>query len=79
MLHLNPSRLPDCRAQGLPLPLCARRMWRNTVVTRFVDWLRQHNAQIPQEQRYAQGAGFYGLDLYSLHESGTACSAKLCH
>ncbi|EFN51233.1 hypothetical protein CHLNCDRAFT_141245 [Chlorella variabilis] len=47
----------------------ANMMWRNTVVTRFVDWLRQHNAQIPQEQRYAQGAGFYGLDLYSLHES----------
>ncbi|MFN8674732.1 MAG: erythromycin esterase family protein [Thermomicrobiales bacterium] len=40
-----------------------RWMWRNTDVREFVEWLRAHNAQrdIP--------AGFYGLDLYSLHTS----------
>ena len=32
-------------------------MWRNTVVREFVEWLR------------GRGAGFYGLDLYSLHSS----------
>lgn len=38
-------------------------MWRNAVVCDFVDWLRAHN------QRSAAPAGFYGLDLYSLHRS----------
>lgn len=43
-------------------------MWRNTDVSAFVEWLRNHNA--------GQGAGssgrqvgFYGLDLYSLFTS----------
>jgi erythromycin esterase-like protein len=40
-------------------------MWRNTVVREFVDWLRAYNAQLPGRKR----AGFYGLDLYSLHSS----------
>lgn len=42
-------------------------MWRNTVVRDFVDWLHMHN-----QRRRAGGhkqAGFYGLDLYSLHRS----------
>jgi erythromycin esterase-like protein/predicted phosphoribosyltransferase len=42
-------------------------MWRNVVVRDFAQWLRWHN------QRCATGgtrqAGFYGLDLYSLHRS----------
>ena len=42
-------------------------MWRNVVVRDFVDWLRTRN------RRYAlngqRQAGFYGLDLYSLHRS----------
>src|SRR5207245_2923423 len=38
-------------------------MWRNTVVLEFVEWLRRHN------ERAGGGAGFYGLDLYSLHSS----------
>jgi erythromycin esterase-like protein len=43
-----------------------RWMWRNAEVLELVEWLREHNA--------AQGpagvqAGFYGLDLYSLHAS----------
>jgi erythromycin esterase-like protein/predicted phosphoribosyltransferase len=38
-------------------------MWRNTVVRDFVDWLADRN------QRSDTKAGFYGLDLYSLHRS----------
>lgn len=38
-------------------------MWRNTVVRDFVEWLREHNSNNPRP------AGFYGLDLYSLHRS----------
>jgi protein-L-isoaspartate(D-aspartate) O-methyltransferase len=40
-------------------------MWRNLEVHHFVEWLRSHNARLPHERR----AGFYGLDLYSLHTS----------
>ncbi|OBB23317.1 erythromycin esterase family protein [Mycolicibacterium elephantis] len=42
-------------------------MWRNVVVRDFVDWLHAHN-----QRRRSDGdrqAGFYGLDLYSLHRS----------
>lgn len=42
-------------------------MWRNAVVRDFVDWLHSHNRnRRAQEERQA---GFYGLDLYSLHRS----------
>jgi erythromycin esterase-like protein len=40
-------------------------MWRNADVLDFVGWLRQHNDALPESER----AGFYGLDLYSLHAS----------
>jgi len=42
-------------------------MWRNTVVRDFVDWLRTRN-RLHESNRQRQ-AGFYGLDLYSLHRS----------
>ncbi|WP_330180548.1 erythromycin esterase family protein [Nocardia sp. NBC_01503] len=42
-------------------------MWRNTVVREFVDWLRLHNDG--QRRAGLPGAGFYGLDLYSMHRS----------
>ncbi len=42
-----------------------RWMWRNTDVTRFIEWMAQHNAG----QAPADRVGFYGLDLYSLYES----------
>jgi erythromycin esterase-like protein/predicted phosphoribosyltransferase len=42
-------------------------MWRNTVVRDFVDWLRIRNCR--QESNGQRQAGFYGLDLYSLHRS----------
>jgi erythromycin esterase-like protein len=41
-------------------------MWRNADVLDFVGWLREHNDALSSEQRKA---GFYGLDLYSLHSS----------
>ncbi len=41
-------------------------MWRNTEVVEFVEWLRVHNHEHIDEQFKA---GFYGLDLYSLHAS----------
>lgn len=40
-------------------------MWRNTVMVDFVTWLRRHNEKLSTSSR----AGFYGLDLYSLHAS----------
>src|SRR5438477_2853796 len=39
-------------------------MWRNTVVVDFIEWLRQWNAHNEDNL-----AGFYGLDLYSMHTS----------
>jgi erythromycin esterase-like protein len=41
-------------------------MWRNREVAVFVDWLRDYNGGIDEEERKA---GFYGLDLYSLGSS----------
>jgi erythromycin esterase-like protein len=49
-------------------------MWRNADVLDFVGWLREHN------ESPAPGtspAGFYGLDLYSLHTSIEAVLAYL--
>jgi erythromycin esterase-like protein/predicted phosphoribosyltransferase len=40
-------------------------MWRNTVVREFTDWLRDRNQQVDRRWQ----AGFYGLDLYSMHRS----------
>jgi len=41
-------------------------MWRNRVVLDFVEWLREHNLS---REGGGRQAGFYGLDLYSLHTS----------
>jgi erythromycin esterase-like protein len=41
-------------------------MWRNADVLDFVGWLRSHNESIAADTRQA---GFYGMDLYSLHSS----------
>jgi erythromycin esterase-like protein/predicted phosphoribosyltransferase len=41
-------------------------MWRNAEVLDFIGWLRHHNDQTLSPNRQA---GFYGLDLYSLHKS----------
>lgn len=44
-------------------------MWRNADVVEFIDWLREYNDALPEGKRKA---GFYGLDLYSLHASARA-------
>ena len=49
-------------------------MWRNADVLDFVGWLREHN---DGEKREERKAGFYGLDLYSLHASIEAVLAYL--
>lgn len=49
-------------------------MWRNADVLDFVGWLREHNDEQPFPGRKA---GFYGLDLYSLHASIEAVLAYL--
>ncbi|MBW4559696.1 MAG: erythromycin esterase family protein [Mojavia pulchra JT2-VF2] len=43
-------------------------MWRNTDVLKFINWLREYNAALPEN---AIKVGFYGLDLYSMHASIT--------
>jgi erythromycin esterase-like protein len=41
-------------------------MWRNKDVVDFVENLRVHNDNLPEN---AEKVGFYGVDLYSLHAS----------
>jgi erythromycin esterase-like protein len=48
-------------------------MWRNQEVLAFADWLRGHNAALPEAQR----ASVRGLDVYSLGESIHAVIAYL--
>ena len=40
-------------------------MWANREVEELTEWLHQHNAGVPDDQR----VGFYGLDVYSLWDS----------
>jgi erythromycin esterase-like protein len=49
-------------------------MWRNTEVTRFIEWLREHNDRCRDPQRKVR---FQGLDLYSLRASMDAVVAYL--
>lgn len=48
-------------------------MWRNAEIVEFIHWLHQHNLDQPEQER----VGFYGLDLYSLHNSINAVLAYL--
>jgi erythromycin esterase-like protein len=49
-------------------------MWRNADVLDFVGWLREYNDDLATG---TTKAGFYGLDLYSLHSSIEAVLAYL--
>lgn len=40
-------------------------MWANQETVNFCRWLREHNTDLPYEQR----AGWFGLDVYSLWDS----------
>jgi erythromycin esterase-like protein len=39
-------------------------MWRNTVTAKFIEWLRHWNGRSGSDRSQA---GFFGMDLYSLH------------
>jgi erythromycin esterase-like protein len=56
---------PDAASALADFTRFPRWMWRNTVVVDFLQWLRSWNSgrELPQQ------AGFFGLDLYSLHSS----------
>jgi erythromycin esterase-like protein len=41
-------------------------MWRNIVVTEFIEWLREYNDGLPAGR---DQVGFYGMDLYALYAS----------
>jgi erythromycin esterase-like protein len=49
-------------------------MWRNADVLDFVGWLRAYNDSVADSR---ERAGFYGLDVYSLHASMTRVLAYL--
>lgn len=40
-------------------------MWANEEVLDFIEWLKEHNKDLPENRK----VGFYGLDVYSLWES----------
>jgi erythromycin esterase len=40
-------------------------MWANWETAGFIDWLKEHNENLPADKRI----GFYGLDVYSFTES----------
>jgi erythromycin esterase-like protein len=44
-------------------------MWRNTAMANFIDWMKDHNNHTSDP---LHKIGFYGLDLYSLHDSITS-------
>src|SRR5215212_3621660 len=41
-------------------------MWRNAEVAALIEWMREHNAGVPELERRA---GFYGLDIYNMSGS----------
>ena len=70
-MHIESTNLSARRAEIktrlMRLPVSERFpawMWRNADVLDFIGWLRNYNELHPPKR-----AGFYGLDLYSLHAS----------
>ncbi len=64
---------PACEGAPLPFQRFPTWMWRNTVMPRFLDALRQINEGRPD----ARKAGFYGLDIYNMSGSIEAVLAYL--
>lgn len=56
---------PDARTALDDFTRFPRWMWRNRDVARYLEWQRTENAARDAADR----AGFFGLDLYSLHRS----------
>jgi erythromycin esterase-like protein len=48
-------------------------MWRNADVLALIEWLREHNAGMPEDRPQV---GFYGLDLYSLLRCSEGASRR---
>jgi len=48
-------------------------MWANEEVETLVEWLREHNADKPEDER----VGFYGIDVYGMADSLDAVLAYL--
>lgn len=48
-------------------------MWRNRETQFFAEWLRNYNAEVPQEEK----VGFFGLDLFSMGASMRAVTDYL--
>jgi erythromycin esterase-like protein len=69
--HASPD--PDAVAALGDFSRFPRWMWRNEAVVDFLVWLRAYNAGLDPAAR----AGFYGLDLYSLHSSMQAVLSYL--
>lgn len=74
------ARIDDYVRHGAPRPRAGEPftrfptwMWRNEEVLAFADWLRAHNASLPETER----ASMRGLDVYSLRESIHAVIAYL--
>ncbi len=74
------ARIDDYVRHGAPRPRDGEPftrfptwMWRNEEVLAFADWLRHHNADLPEGRR----ASMRGLDVYSLRESLLAVIAYL--
>src|SRR5918997_1366873 len=44
-------------------------MWRNSEIAALIEWMREHNEDIPELDRRA---GFYGLDIYNMSGSVAA-------
>ncbi|QKG71339.1 erythromycin esterase family protein [Erythrobacter mangrovi] len=74
------ARIDDYVRHGAPRPRSGEPftrfptwMWRNEEVLAFADWLRGHNAGLPEAER----TSIRGLDVYSLRESIHAVLAYL--
>jgi protein-L-isoaspartate(D-aspartate) O-methyltransferase len=62
--HVRPAERPLSR--GRAFTRFPTWMWRNEDVHAFIEWLRAWNAEVKDP---GKRTGFYGLDLYGLHDS----------
>jgi erythromycin esterase len=40
-------------------------LWNNQAILELAEWMREHNANLPEDRR----VGFYGIDVYGMSES----------
>lgn len=68
------TELDQCAADALEaLEMFPSWLWANVDVALFVEWLRQHNDEVEENEdensRHQAKVGFYGLDTYRLFRS----------